>query len=216
LAAIAGLVALGAGSACFAVTIDGGTSTTVDGWQITPDVGLTVQATVNNDSLSLIKTAVFTTDAPLNIQFVQAGPTDDNPFEVTSESIENSTGGDWTGITFSLTSPATFGSISEIFSPPAGVGYNYGSGTINAQATMVTYTGTQMNGATSEWGTPSMLTINAPVAPPGVANSFTLGETPTGSSPPPTGVPLPAAVWQTLTMLLGLGVVGVWRKVLKA
>jgi hypothetical protein len=100
--------------------------------------------------------------------------------------------------------------------PPAGVGYTYGSGSINAQATMVTYTGTQMNGATSEWGTPSMLTINAPVVAAGVANSFTLGETPTGSSPPPTGVPLPAAVWQTLAMLLGLGVVGAGRKALRA
>jgi hypothetical protein len=218
LAVVAGVVGLCASSACFAVTINGGTSAVIDGWQISPDVGVTVQATTSGGDLFLTKTAVFTSDATLNIQFVQMSPGSDDPITLTSESITNSTGGDWTGFTYTVNSQASFGSLSGIFLPPTGVGYNYSAGTVSPGAQTLTYVGTQGNGITSAWGAPSSATpllLIDPLAIPGSGAGFTLGETPTGS-PPVTAVPLPAAVWETSAMLLGLGVVGAWRKVLKA
>ena len=214
LAAMAGLVALCAASNSFAaaVQIDGGSSATVAGWEITPDVGVTVEADGSSGSLDITKTADFSSNSPLGISFVQMDPSGDNPITITSELATNSTGTDWTAFTYSVNSQATFGSVSDIFIPPFGTGVNYTTVQITSASTVVTYTGSQVNGSTSDWGTSGdvMLLID-PIAIPGSEAGFTLEETPTGSSG--ALVPLPSALWQSM---LGLGFVGamvVGRKV---
>ena len=204
--AAAGLIALCAASASFAaaVQINGGTSATVDGWQITPDVGVTVEADGSSGSLDITKTAIFSNNSPLDIQFVQTGVVDDNPITLTSETATNSTGTDWTAFTYSVNSQATFGSVSNVFVPPFGPGVNYTTVQLNPQSTVVTYTGSQVAGATADWGTSGdTLLLIDPIAPPGSDVGFTLEETPTPASG--TLVPLPSALWQSI---LGLGVVG--------
>jgi len=213
LPAIAGLLVLSAGGACFgaAVTIDGGTSAVVDGWMIAPDPGLTLQADTDAGSGSLVitKTASFESNAPLNIQFTEAG-LNESPIEFSTESITNSTGTDWTGFTFSLTSPATF---LRIFIQPVGAGVDYTAASLNPQMTIANYTGLQVNGSTSAWGGTAVndeLLISAPLAPLSTPTVFTFTETPVGA---PSAVPLPIAAGQVSATLLGLGLIAAARKV---
>jgi hypothetical protein len=211
--AIVGLVALCAGSASFAaaVQIDGGTSATVDGWQITPDVGVTVEAETGGNGLSITKTADFSSNSPLGIQFVQIDPPGDAPITITGEEATNSTGTDWTAFTYSVNSQATFGSVSEIFVPPFGPGVNYTTVQITSANTVVTYTGSQVNGSTSDWGTSGdFLLINDPIAIPGSLAGFTLEETPTPASG--TLVPLPSALGQSMFGRVAVGAVVVVGK----
>jgi hypothetical protein len=212
MALIAGLVALSAGGASLAapVTIDGGTSATVDGWQIAPDEGITLQVDVgSNGNIAITKTADFTSIDALGIQFTEVNTPGDVGFEITTETIKNSTGDNWAGFTFSLSSPARFEGLTGVFIPPIGTGVNYTTVQLNAQRTTAFYSGTQQKGSTSSWGDPAnddLLAFSAPIAAPPAHTTFTLTEVPLrGISD--GAVPLPTAAWQTLATLALLGLI---------
>ncbi len=216
LAAVVGFFAISAATASFsgATTIDGGSSAVVDGWNIAPDVGITLQATVDgNGNLAVVKNAVFTSNAPLEIQFTEVNPSGDILIYLPTETVTNSTGTNWTGFTFTLNrSNATISGIP--FTPPAGTGYNYSTVQINAPHTTATYSGSQDAGSTSDWGGLSagdQFTIDAPIPVSPNVSSFTLTETPIAQSSI-TSIPLPAAAWQVCAGLLAWGLVAVGRR----
>jgi hypothetical protein len=216
LAAVAGVFAICAAAAPFswATTIDGGSSAIVDGWNIAPDVGITLQATVDgNENLAIVKNAVFTSNAPLEIQFTEVDPPGDILIYLPTETVTNSTGTNWTGFTFTVNgSNATISGIP--FTPPAGTGYNYSSVQIDAPHTTATYSGSQDAGSTSDWGGLSagdQFTIGAPIPIPPNVSSFTLTETPVAQSSI-ISIPLPAAAWQICAGLSVLGIVAVGRR----
>jgi hypothetical protein len=215
-AAVVGFFAISAAAVSFswATTIDGGSSAVVDGWNIAPDVGITLQATVDgNGNLAVVKNAVFTSNAPLEIQFTEVNPPGDILIYLPTETVTDSTGTNWTGFTFTLNgSNATISGIP--FTPPAGTGYNYSNVQINAPHTVATYSGSQDAGSTSNWGGLSagdQFTIDAPIPVSPNVSSFTLTETPIAQSGI-TSIPLPAAVWQICAGLLALGLVAVGRR----
>jgi hypothetical protein len=214
LTAIAGFLILFPAAAAFAqpVMISGGSSAVVDGWSIAPDPGISLQITSSDSGISITKTAVFTSNTPLNIKFTQIDPPSDFGFVIPSESVMNSTGTAWTGFTFSLSAPASFDSVTSIFAPPT----NFTSVSLSPDATVASYSGgTQSSGTTAAWGDPTVsdeMLFSAPLAAPPAQTSFTLSEAPVAASNP-GAVPLPAAAWQIGAMLTAMGLFAWGRKV---
>jgi hypothetical protein len=219
LATIAGFVVLSIACPLIAapVTITGGTSAVVDGWQIAPDKGITLQVDVGSDgNIDITKTADFTSIETLGIQFTQVNPPSDIGFEIITETVKNSTGDNWAGFTFSLSSPATFAGLTGVFIPPIGTGVNYTSVQLNAQKTIAFYSGTQQKGSTSSWGNPAnddFLAFSAPIATPPGSTTFTLVETPLRGI---SAVALPTSAWQISATLTALGLIVLGRKLKRA
>jgi hypothetical protein len=212
--AMAGLtliMGLGIGRAQ-AITIVGGTSAVVDSWNNSPAVGITIDAEAGAGGLVINKTAGFTSDSGLGISFQQTDADASKQVQFATESITNSTGSDWTGFQFALSGDATIDSVSDVFAPPIGTGVNYMSVDLNGPQTMVTYSGSQLNGATSTWGdvtTADSLLIDAGSSATAPFASFTLTESPIGGT---TAVPTPSPLWLSAGGLMVLGLMPGVRK----
>ncbi len=193
----------------------------VDGWNISwsPGVGLAVNPNPDNPtgSVEVEKTATF--NAPNQGYQITFSPTPGydgttaTQFVIPDETIVNSTGSSFNAFSFVLL-PTVPGSTAfdsaEIFSLPSGPGYDFTSVSLTSGNTILTYTGTQGSGVTSFWGNgdPSSTGDNLVIdATPG--DSFALLEL---SSSGGRTVPLPAAAWQSLLGLAGLGLFGLARQ----
>jgi len=222
-AALAGLGALRTWSAA-TITIDGGTSQVVDGWNITPQAGVTLFVTPSSGDvpLAIEKAAFFTApNQGLLISFQPvAGSTPASVIDFDSETIQNSSGGSWSGFQFLLSSGATFPSVSETFVPPSGF---FTTVNLNSAGDTLSYAGgSQATGTTSLWGSgivdyntsgsaidssPDNLIIDAS------GGGFDLKEIPGGGGG--SVVPLPTAAWQSFAGLAGLALFGIGRKLTK-
>jgi len=79
----------------------------------------------------------------------------------------------------------------------------------------VTYSGNQLNGATSNWGSADIgdsLMITADTTTGAPFASFALGETPIAAS---TAVLAPSSLWFSLAGILAFGLMSVVRKTIK-
>lgn len=223
-AAIAGLGALRTASAA-PVTISGGASQVVDGWNITVQDGVTLTVTPGTATTPLVidKTADFTAPNQGFLISFQPVSTTTNVIDIDSESIQNNSGTSWNEFEFLLSSSATFPSVASTFAPPVGV---FSTVSLNSAGNTLTYAGgSQATGTTSSWGSgtvdydengnpvvtsPDNLIIDASGA------GFDLKEIPGSGGGPPSGVPLPSSAWQSFVVLSGLGVIGIVRKRMRA
>jgi len=193
--------------------------TTVSGWTITynvPGISLAIDPPAGGIQIILEKTAAFTVNTGLLITFTQSGTTGVAPqIQFINEAVTNVTGTNWSGFEFQLLNTigsASFSGPAGIFVPPVtGPGVNYTSSTFSP--TDITYGGSQLNGSTSFWGTTGgvpggSLIINTSPSTSGAPEVFTFKEI-------PIVVPLPAAAWQGLGGLLGLGLIGYAKKLKK-
>jgi hypothetical protein len=226
-AALVGLGALWASSASAIEVIQNTSPVSIDGWNISwgTGVGLTVvQDAANSDQVDVEKTATFT--APNQGYQITFSPisgydgTAATSFVIPDETIVNNTASSFNGFSFILMNTtstlATFDSVARTFIPPTGPGYNYSSETLGPGSlqpfTILTYTGTQGSGVTSFWGngdpssTGDNLLIDAPAG-----SDFALKEL-SSSSSGGNVVPMPAAAWQSLAGLAGLGLIGLGRR----
>jgi len=191
---------------------------TLGGWTITyntPGIGLAFDQ-ADNTIVVLEKAANFTTNTGLLITFVQNGFSGIAPkIQFINESITNSSGSSWSGFEFQLLaasgSPVFEGPTGTFVPPTAGPGVNYTSE--NFSTTDIKYGGVQPSGTTSFWGTfgggPNNGSLTIDTNPgASVPTVFTFKEI-------PIVVPLPAAAWQSLSGLLGLGLIGYARKMKK-
>jgi hypothetical protein len=211
-AAAAFAIALGFGASsasAAAIVIDPGTSATVDGWLISPGNGIGLSAEAMGNTLVLEKTANFPGLESAQIGFLKVSGTA-STIEFDNEAITNSGPGAWSGFQFLLLntgSPmATFAGVSNVFVPPIGTGVDYTSFNLNSAKNNLTYSGSQGSMTISDWGssTPGddlLIDTNG-------ATSFSFDEVPIGAV-----VPLPAAAWQGLVGLLGLGAIAMTRKI---
>jgi hypothetical protein len=202
-AALSLILGIGALSSYAApVTVVGGNSTTIGGWQISPDPGINLNITGVNSSPALViqsESATFNNGGPLNVTFKQISADAVATVDLQTAAIANSTGADWSAYTFSLNGSASFESVSDVFVPPVGTGVNYNTVSLNPQTT-VKYTGTQLNDAVSTWGgttsTDQLVISTDPSTNSAVESTFVLDQAPTVNE-----VRAPLAVWQSLTGL---------------
>jgi hypothetical protein len=202
-AALSLILGAGALSHAASVAVVGGNSTTIGGWQISPDPGINLNITGVNSSDALViqsESATFNNAGPLNVTFKQISADAVATVDLQTATITNSTGAEWSAYTFSLTGSASFESVSNIFIPPLGTGVNYNTVSLNPQTT-VKYTGSQLNDAVSSWGgttSTDQLVISAePSTSSAVESTFVLDQAPTVNE-----VRAPLAVWQSLTGLV--------------
>jgi hypothetical protein len=219
-AALAGVGASGT-SLASTITINGGTSQVVDGWNITPQSGVTLIVTPGTTTTPLVinKTASFTAPNQGFLISFQPVSTTTNVIDFDSESILNGSGTTWSGFEFLVGSGASFPSISETFSAPAGF---FSTRSLNAAGNTLTYAGgSQASGTTSSWGSGTVDYDNNgnPVAPSpdnliidATGIGFDLKEIPDTGGGPPSGVPLPSSGWQSFVGLSALAVIGIARK----
>jgi hypothetical protein len=201
----------GAGAAPVAQTIS---PATIDGWTIswpTPGIGLAVtQDGSSSAQVDVEKSATFTApNQGLQISFVPTGTPTADTFVIPDETINNQTGQPFKGFSFILINTgsvnATFAGGSPGFIPPTGPGYDYTTVSLVNGKTELDYTGTQGNGVTSFWGdgnpgsSGDNLVIDAPAG-----SVFALKELAVSGGG--NVVPLPAAAWQSLIGLAGLGI----------
>jgi hypothetical protein len=199
LSLLLGTAALSASAA--SISVAGGNSTTVGGWQISPAPGINLNITGVSSQTLLIQneTATFDGAGPLNVTFKQLSDNAVAMIEFQGASIDNATGADWTGFTFVLSGSASFESLSDVFVPPAGQGYDYENASLTS-ATTVKYAGTQLSGVVSTWrGTTASddLLIAADPSTSTADASFALMQAPVISE-----VRSPLAAWQSLAGLL--------------
>ena len=131
-----------------------GNSTTVGGWEISPDPGINLNITGVNSNPAIViqdESATFDNDGPLNITFKQLSADAVALIEFQGATIDNATGQDWSGFTFSLTGPASFNGVSNAFVPPQSPGVDYNIASLNTPI-IVKYTGTQLSDTVSTWG----------------------------------------------------------------
>jgi len=213
-AAMASLGALRMSSAQTLIT--GDQSAVVDGWTITGWPGVALSVTSGSNGISIEKRANFTvpnTGFPIGFSPVSGG-SPATSIDIQDEQIANNTGETFTGFDFILlntgTANATFAaaSLTNPFSPPT----EYTGSTLEDNGQELVYTGLQNTGTTSDWGTDgSTLLIDAPAG-----SDFSLKELPTfgsggGGGGGGSAVPMPAAAWQSLVGLAGLGLFGIGR-----
>lgn len=217
-AALAVALASGASRAiAISVDIAGGTSADVGGWQITTDPGVTLTGVLLNSTTLLIdnKSETFSNGAGQSVSFTQIDADAAPSIEFATATIQNSTGSDWTGFNFSVTGPAVFDGVGNVFAPPLSSGVNYTSVTLNITHNLLAYSGAQSNGATSNWGSNNPgddLLIDATTSSEAPFADFSLQESPVGASISQV-VPAPSAAGLSLAGLLVLGLMSIARKV---
>lgn len=201
------------------VNLKGGDPATLGGWQIGLDANVNANGvSIVGDTLLIQNEAItFTDNGSKGISFTQVSA-DAVPFiEIATNTAGNSTGTNWTAFAFTLSgNVASFDGISSIFAPPLSSGVNYDTADLNPARTSVTYTGSQLNGSTSNWGstTPNdelLVDGNPTTGTP--FTSFTMDESPQGFVSEVVSVP--AAAWQCLAGLLALGFIPTVRKAKK-
>lgn len=214
-AALLSAIALGASAATSeAATVSGGGSATLDGWTVSATAGATLTLTDQNGTLDITKSANFTTPtSTFIVTFEQTSATASANIEFSSESLTNSTGSTWSGFQFlvlnTTSTLATFAGLGNVFVPPVGSGYDYTSASLDPAKDTLTYTGSQNNGVTSTWGgttATDYLLLDADPSSASPFQVFALKELPElGGGGTPTTVALPAASWQSLFGLGGVG-----------
>ena len=143
----------------------------------------------------------------LLITFTQTSASATGLIDFTNESITNATGSTWSGFDFILlnsnASASFVSSASSPFAPPAGMFTTVSVTSVDGNPTVVYGGGSQANFATSLWGIGADGDLIIDANPLGIGTTFTFKEVPV------TGplVPLPAAAWQGLAGLLGLGLI---------
>jgi hypothetical protein len=208
------------GSARAATAVQSGS--TVDGWQITFPAGAGLSLIADNSTgivLQLEKFADFSTTEGLSITFMQdfKNPPAAQQISIVDETITNSTTSTFTGFQFLLASPLNGGqNFASTFTVPGGISPfttsdPAGGTSITLGGGSIAPSGTAKFGFGAAGGD---LVINAnPVANGvGLPAVFDLKEIPlTGGTTPM--VPLPAAAWSSLTALIGLGLIGLTKKI---
>ena len=210
IAACAALAGLGVCHMASAVTlIQNNQSAVVDGWSITAPTGVSLTVTTNDGQIDIEKVANFTVPNQgflVGFNYVGGGSSPATTVDFTDELIANNTGQSFSGFDFLLMEPgATFPSVSNVFAPPIGTGYNYTSVKLDSTGQILSYTGVQDSGATSSWGSAASgdnLLIDAASG----TDFFALKELSQsgGGGGGSSAVPMPTAAWQSLAGLAGL------------
>jgi hypothetical protein len=182
---------------------------TVDGWDITTPAGVVLLIESTGNTITIEKEATFPNGASLGITFDgMANSTAASTFIVTGESIVNESGLNWTGFTDAVAAESGTATVSSVLDGGA-IAAHYVLTLASNSGGVVSYTGSQLNHQTTDWGSyagdTSTLTINA-----SAGGVFVLDEIPTVSTS--TVVPLPNAAWQGLVGLGGLALVAFGKK----
>ncbi|MGA3067135.1 MAG: hypothetical protein ABSF29_09845 [Tepidisphaeraceae bacterium] len=189
------------------------------GWTATFS-GLSLEAdpTQPAGQLDVEKAAVFNPTAAnegLLITFTQTSATATSTIDFTNESITNDTKTNWSGFDFVLLnangSASFVTSADSPFAPPAGFFTSVSVGSVDGNPTVAYGGGTQGYLATSLWGIGPDGDLIIDANPLGIGTTFTFKEVPV-SGPL---VPLPAAGYQGLAGLLGLGLVAYGKSLKK-
>jgi len=212
IAVFAAAIGLTATASHAAVIVQSGS--TYGGWAISLPAGISlVVDSTDNGTLSLEKFAAFPNMEGLPITFTQKSADADPTIDFLNEQVTNLSGSTWSGFQYLLGNVGSTmgaGTVSfsgTTFAPPAG----YSSPSVSSS--VITYLGTQNDGDTANWGFGSDgdLIINAnPSTGDQFTQDFFFKEQPLSNS-----VPLPASVWQSLTGLLGLGLIVVAKNAKK-
>jgi hypothetical protein len=181
------------------------------GWTATfSGLSLTADPTQPSGQLDVEKGATFlpsNAGEGLLITFTQTSASATGVIDFTNESITNATGSTWSGFDFILlnsnASASFVSSANSPFAPPAGMFTTVSVTSVDGNPTVVYGGGSQANFATSLWGIGADGDLIIDANPLGIGTTFTFKEVPV------TGplVPLPAAAWQGLAGLLGLGLI---------
>jgi hypothetical protein len=181
------------------------------GWTATfSGLSLTADPTQPSGQLDVEKGATFlpsNAGEGLLITFTQTSASATGLIDFTNESITNATGSTWSGFDFILlnsnASASFVSSANSPFAPPAGMFTTVSVTSVDGNPTVVYGGGSQANFATSLWGIGADGDLIIDANPLGIGTTFTFKEVPV------TGplVPLPAAAWQGLAGLLGLGLI---------
>jgi hypothetical protein len=190
-----------------AVRIENDQSAVINGWNITAPNGVSLDITTSGNEIDIEKAANFTTpneSFQIGFQPVVGAVDPATSVDFTNETIFNGTGSAFGEFDFIIqnvgTANATFG--GDIFTNAIGSA----PGTLNAGKDMLTYLGNQPAGATASWGGGAGNDLEI-VIPTGATFAFDEASIPGGGSV----VPVPAAAWQSLVGLGGLGVFGLIR-----
>lgn len=215
-AALALVLSAGVGRAV-GVDISGGSSADVGGWQIAPGPGVTLTGVSLDSSTNTLliqnESETFSSGGTISVSFNQLDEDAASSIEFATATIQNSTGSDWNEFTFSVAGSAVFDGVGNVFAPPFSSGVNYSSVTLNVNHNLLTYTGTQSNGATSNWGSSNPgddLLIDVSTTIPAIVTpsiavplaNFSLDELPTAAL---QVVQIPSAAWLSLAGLVILG-----------
>jgi hypothetical protein len=199
------------GASAAPVLIENDESAIVDGWNITAPAGVALTVTTSGNTIDIEKAANFTGPyESLQVAFQPvagaSGPA--TSIDFTNETILDNTGSPFNGFSFLL---LNIGGVNATFSGDIFVNaIGPTPGSLDGALDSLAYVGTQADGATSSWGDTTKtddLYISAPAG-----SAFTLDEVPSLGG---GVVPIPAAAWQSLVGLAGLGVVGTVRRRLK-
>jgi hypothetical protein len=189
-----------------------GTTTLADGWAITTPAGISLTVTENGNNLTIEKHAGFTNSNSLGITFDGVHVTGSSTITLTGENLTNESGMSWSGFDDVLNDevPADPATLTSIFNGGA-IGTTYVLSLAGSSGGVVSYTGSQASGATTNWGsyvTGDTSTLGITAAAGGI---FTLDEIPIVGGGG-VSVPLPSAVWQALVGLGGLALVAFGKK----
>jgi len=230
-AAAIAVLALGAGTASAGV-ITLGTSGWTASWDssLDPDLSLAVTSETAN-TVVITKTATFRNNTPIPIAFQQTSPNAVPSIVIDNETVANASGSAWSGFRFTILGALT---------PPSSVPqFNVANTNIGGAGgfSITPFTaGTFSDGGFGD-GVPRQLDIDSggsvPSGPPSTAGpnvwtpglasgalwisanpsatgtqSFTFKEAPVSNV-----IPTPAAAWSGLTTMLGLGLMGAYRRV---
>jgi hypothetical protein len=186
------------GASAAPVLIENDESAIVDGWNITAPAGVALTVTTSGNTIDIEKAANFTGPyESLQVAFQPvagaSGPA--TSIDFTNETILDNTGSPFNGFSFLL---LNIGGVNATFSGDIFVNaIGPTPGSLDGALDSLAYVGTQADD----------LYISAPAG-----SAFTLDEVPSLGG---GVVPIPAAAWQSLVGLAGLGVVGTVRRRLK-
>lgn len=199
------------------ILIEDNESAMVDGWNISAPAGVALTVTTNDGQIDVEKVANFTVPNQgllVGFQYVGGNSSPATVVDFADEMIANSTGQPFSGFDFILMNPnglpgATFPSVSNVFAPPTGTGYNYTSVNLDSTGQILSYSGVQGTGTTSSWGSANP-GDNLLIDVASGTDDFALKELSEAGSG--SVVPVPAAAWQSLAGLGGLALIGLGRR----
>jgi hypothetical protein len=231
LAVVAGLAVTAAGAADVqAGSLQLGNSGWTASWDASQDSHLALAVdSVSTDAVYIEKFVTFHPSDfnesgdfidPVVISFQHSGSSATPYIVLNDEILVNRTGSDWNGFKFTLLSDQNNGQSASFDTAKTGIGtptgftidpftthqysqdntiLNVGGGTIPAQPVgqNVWFPGTNIGG----------LVIDS-----AGNDSFTLKEQPTLGTTPPPAIPLPAAAWSGLSGLVGLALLGSYKR----
>jgi hypothetical protein len=210
-------VALNANGA--SINLSGGQSTILGGWQIGTDPNVSVTGISVSGQTLIIQneSATFTNGIPQGLTFIQISSAVPVPFiQISTNTVSNASGSNWTGFQYTLSGSASFDGITNVFTPPFGTGVNYLNLDLSPSRNLLTYTGSQLGGSTSNWGSNNPgddLLIDGNPSTGAPFASFTLDESPQGVVS--EVVPVAPAAWQFLVGLMAVGAVPMLRKAMR-